>query len=84
MLGAGEVGAADPDRGDVDDQGEQRDPGGDQERAGESGGEGVVVDRRGQRPARVRRVPGPRGDGGLGVDAVADDRRAAALAVSQA
>jgi hypothetical protein len=35
LLGAGEVGAADPDRGDVDDQGEQRDPGGDQERAGQ-------------------------------------------------
>src|SRR5215470_166423 len=29
LRGAREVGAADPDRGDVDDQGEQRDPGGD-------------------------------------------------------
>ena len=60
-LGAGEVGAADPDQGEVDDQGEQRDPGGGQECAGEPGGEGVVVDRCGQRAARARRVPGPRG-----------------------
>src|SRR5215831_12105582 len=73
LLGAGEVGAADPDRGDVDDQGEQRDRGGDQEGAGEPGGQGVVVDRRGQRPARAGRVPGPRGGGGLGGDAVGDD-----------
>src|SRR5215472_4155931 len=74
-LGAGEVGAADPDRGDVDGQGEQRDPGGDQEPAAEPGGEGVAVDRCGRRPARVYRVPGPRGSGGvggLGVDAVGD------------
>src|SRR5215813_1655843 len=73
LLGAGEVGAVDSDCGDVDDQGEQRDGGGGQERAGEPGGEGVVVDRRGQRPARAGRVPGPRGGGGvggLGVDAV--------------
>src|SRR5215470_11240256 len=60
LLGAGEVGAADPDHGEVDDQGEQRDPGGDQEPAAEPGGEGVVVDRRGTRPARAGRVPGPR------------------------
>src|SRR5215472_13607721 len=77
LLGAGEVGAADPDRGEVDDQGEQRDPGGDQEPAAEPGGEGVVVDLCGQRPARVGGVPGPRGSGGgaggLGVDAVGDD-----------
>src|SRR5690348_8995424 len=53
-LGGGEVGAADPDHGGVDDQGEQRDPGGDQEPAGEPGGEGVVVDRRGHRPAGMR------------------------------
>src|SRR5215471_17085204 len=33
LLGAGEVGAADPDRGDVDGQGEQRDGGGGAERA---------------------------------------------------
>src|SRR5262245_59434515 len=31
LLGAGEVGALDPDHGEVDDQGEQRDGGGDQE-----------------------------------------------------
>jgi len=77
LLGAGEVGAADPDRGDVDGQGEQRDPGGDQERAGEPGGEGMLVDRCGQRPARVYRVSGPSGNGGgvggLGVDAVGGD-----------
>ena len=73
LLGACEVGAADPDRGDVDNQGEQRDPGGDQERAGEPGGEGVVVDRCGERAARVDRVPGLRGGGGLGVGAVGDD-----------
>src|SRR6185312_12755448 len=72
-LGPGEVGAADPDHGEVDDQGEQRDPGGDQEPAAEPGGEGVVVDRCGQRPARVHRVPGLRGSGGLGVGAVGDD-----------
>src|SRR6266704_1579447 len=72
-LGAGEVGAADPDHGEVDDQGEQRDPGGDQEPAAEPGGEGMVVDRCGQRAARVHRVPGPRGGGGLGVAAVGDD-----------
>jgi len=47
LLSAGEVGAADPDRGDVDGQGEQGDPGGDQEAAGEPGGEGMVVDRSG-------------------------------------
>ena len=72
-VGAGEVGAPDPDHGGVDGQGEQRDGGGDQERAAEPGGEGVAVDRCGQRPARAGRVPGPRGDGGLGVDAVGDD-----------
>src|SRR5262249_19014106 len=72
LRGAGEVGAADPDRGDVDGQGEQRDGGGGQERAGEPGGEGVVVDCCGQRPAGAGRVPGPRGGGGLGVDAVGD------------
>src|SRR5258707_1116761 len=72
-LRAGEVGAADPDHGEVDDQGEQRDPGGDQEPAAEPGGEGVVVDRCGRRPAGMCRVPGPRGVGGLGVDAVGDD-----------
>ena len=60
-LGGGEVGAADPDHGEVDDQGEQRDPGGDQEPAAEPGGEGMVVDRCGQRAARVRPVPGLRG-----------------------
>src|SRR5215467_11045277 len=73
LLVAGEVGAADPDHGGVDDQGEQRDGGGGQERAGEPGGEGVVVDGCGQRPARAGRVPGPGGGGGLGVDAVGDD-----------
>src|SRR5215813_6165173 len=72
LRGAGEVGAPDPDHGEVDDQGEQRDGGGDQEPAGEPGGEGVVVDHRGQRPAGAGRVPGPRG-GGLGVGAVGDD-----------
>jgi hypothetical protein len=72
-LGAGEVGAADPDHGGVDDQGEQGDPGGGQEPAAGPGGEGVVVDRRGGRPARVDRVPGPGGAGGLGVGAVGDD-----------
>jgi len=46
-LSAGEVGAADPDHGDVDGQGEQGDPGGDQEAAGEAGGNGMTVDRRG-------------------------------------
>src|SRR5580693_2653767 len=71
-LGGGEVGAADPAHGEVDDQGEQRDPGGDQEPAAEPGGEGVVVDRCGQRAARVDRVPGPGGDGGLGVGAMGD------------
>src|SRR5215472_2832422 len=77
LGGAGEVGAADPDRGGVDDQGEQRDGGGGQEPAGEPGGEGVAGDRCGQRPARAGRVPGPRGGGGgvggLGVDAVRGD-----------
>src|SRR5229473_872794 len=73
LLGGGEVGAADPDHGEVDDQGEQRDPGGGQEPAAEPGGEGVVVDRGGLRAARGGRVPGPRGGGGLGVDAVGDD-----------
>src|SRR2546429_4853930 len=72
-LGGGEVGAADPDDGDVDDQGEQRDPGGGQEPAAEPGGEGVVVDRRGQRAARVGRVPGAGGVGGLGAGGVGGD-----------
>src|SRR5262245_22536209 len=67
LLGAGEVGVADPDQGEVDGQGEQGDSGGDQEAAGEAGGNCMAVDRRGERVARVRRVSGLRGGGG-GVD----------------
>src|SRR5262249_18911019 len=66
LLGAGEVGAADPDHGGVDDQGEQGDGGGGQERAGEPGGEGGGGDRRGQRPARAGGGARPRRGGGGG------------------
>jgi hypothetical protein len=45
LVRAGEVGTPDPDHGEVDRQGEQGDSGGDQEPAGEPGGEGVAVDR---------------------------------------
>jgi hypothetical protein len=38
LLRAGKVGAPDPDRGDVNGQGEQRDHGGNQEPAAEPGG----------------------------------------------
>jgi hypothetical protein len=62
LLGAGEVGAPDPDRGDVDGQGEQRDPGGNQEPAGEPGGEGMAVDRYWARSSgkAPTRLPGQR------------------------
>ena len=43
-LSAGEVGSPDPDHTDVDGQGEQGDPGGNQEPAGEPGGKGMAVD----------------------------------------
>jgi hypothetical protein len=45
--GTGQVLAADPDGGDRDEHGEQRDPGGDNERAGKAGRQGVIVDGRG-------------------------------------
>ncbi len=45
LTSRGEVRAADPNHGEVDHQGQQGDPGGDQEPAREPGGDGVAVDR---------------------------------------
>jgi hypothetical protein len=44
--GTGQVLTADPDGGDRDEQSEQRDPGGNKERTGKAGRQGVMVDGR--------------------------------------